>query len=83
MKVNPDVVVRKSSDLTAILFNPDTGAMFNMNPTAAFIWEQLEKGLDHAAILAELARVTDPGPEAAADLDDFITDLQARGYLSK
>lgn len=83
MKVNPDVVVRKSPDLSAILFNPDTGAMFNMNPTAAFIWEQLEKGLERSAILTEMARVTDPKPEAAADLDDFITDLQNRGYLSK
>ncbi len=83
MRVHPEIVVRKSPDGSAVLFHSGSGEMFNMNPTATFIWDRLAEGLDRSAILAKLSEVTDPGPDAATDLDQFIADLIHRGFLSE
>ncbi len=83
MKTNPLIVFRKEFDGTGILFNPNNGEVFGLNRTAAFLWEKLACELPPERILAELGEVTDPPPEAAAELDAFIASLRAKGYLSE
>ena len=36
---NPDVVLREEFDDWAILFNPDTGRGFGLNPTGVYLWK--------------------------------------------
>ena len=55
----------------------DMGSIYNLNPTGAFIWEQLDgdKPLDEIAMM--LTRQFDASPEQAqTDLCDFIHQLE-------
>ncbi len=83
MKTNPLIVFRKEFDETGILFNPENGEVFGLNRTSAFIWEKLADGLPPGEILDELAKVTKPPPEAAAELNSFVAALRQKGCLSE
>jgi SynChlorMet cassette protein ScmD len=39
---NPLIVLREEFDDWAILFDPDTGNAFGLNPTGVFIWKHLD-----------------------------------------
>jgi hypothetical protein len=39
---NPLIVLREEFDDWAILFDPDTGNAFGLNPTGVFIWKLLD-----------------------------------------
>ena len=84
MKLNPLIVCREEFDGSAILFNPDTGDTYGLNPVALLIWKAIEEGLDKAAIMAKLAEACkDPRPQTAeADYDQFVATLQTKGYVS-
>lgn len=84
MKVNPLAVFRKEFDNSAILFNPETGEIFALNPTGMVIWQALSEGSDRAGILTKLAgECRDPlPPEAEKDLDDFLAALTEKGFLA-
>lgn len=83
-KVNPLAIFRQEFDDSAILFNPDSGEIFALNPTGRVIWQALAEGLDRAAVLAKLAeKCRDPlPPEAEKDLDEFLNKLKAKGFLA-
>ena len=40
--VNPYVQLREEFDDWAILFNPDTGRGFGLNPTGVYVWKLLD-----------------------------------------
>ena len=84
IKVNPSAVFREEFDNTAILFNPDSGDIFSLNPTSKVIWQALAAGCDEPAVLEKLAEVCDaPLPEsAAADLKEFIAALKEKGFVA-
>ena len=84
IKVNPSAVFREEFDNSAILFNPDNGDIFSLNPTGKVIWQVLAGGGDEAAALAELAKKCDaPLPESAAnDVKDFISALKDKGFVA-
>ena len=67
----------------AVLFDPDTGSMFVLNPTAALLWQCL----DGTASLGELAGDVEVAfgvtrDEAERDVLDFARALAERGLLS-
>jgi SynChlorMet cassette protein ScmD len=39
---NPYIMLREEFDDWAILFNPDTGRGFGLNPTGVYIWKLLD-----------------------------------------
>ena len=41
MKLNPLIVCREEFDGSAILFNPDTGDTYGLNPVALLIWKAI------------------------------------------
>ena len=84
MKVNPSAVFREEFDNSAILFNPDNGDIFSLNPTGKVIWKVLAAGGDEAAALAKLAEACDsPLPESAAnDVKEFIAALKEKGFVA-
>ncbi len=85
IKINPAAVFREEFDNSAILFNPDNGDIFSLNPTGKVIWKALEEGCaDEAALLEKLAAACDaPLPESAAgDVGEFIAALKEKGFVA-
>jgi hypothetical protein len=70
------MVLREEGDEGAILFDPDTGAVRILNPTAAAIWKLLAEGRALPEVLAAL-------PELFEDVDEDVQDqvLQLTGHL--
>ena len=82
MKLNPSLVFRKEFDQSGLLFNPDDGRIFTLNPTTAFICEKLQEETTKEAILAAMqARIRNVPAEAEADLEEFLGQLRKAGFL--
>lgn len=54
--VNPMIVLREEFDDWAILFDPDSGKAFGLNPTSVFIWKCLDGQHTIEDILIELRK---------------------------
>jgi SynChlorMet cassette protein ScmD len=65
--VNPLVVLREEFDDWAILFDPDTGNTFGLNPLGVLIWKLLD-GHHTLDDISETIR------DAAADVPSDVTD---------
>jgi len=64
---NPLIVLREEFDDWAILFDPDTGDAFGLNPIG--VLKDLQEGYE------------DVPEEAEGDLQEFIEDLVQRGLV--
>lgn len=42
LRVNPMVILREEFDDWAVLFDPDSGSGYGLNPTGVIIWKQLD-----------------------------------------
>lgn len=79
---NPSIVFRDEFDDWAILFDPDSGHAFGLNPVSAFIWKRLDGKHTADEILEELGVACDAVPaEAGAHLKEFIHDLVEQGLV--
>jgi SynChlorMet cassette protein ScmD len=77
---NPLVVLREEFDDWAILFDPDTGNAFGLNPTSVYIWKRLDGHHKVGDILKELCENAEGVPEEAEEhLKEFIGDLVKKG----
>jgi SynChlorMet cassette protein ScmD len=63
---NPQIVLREEFDDWAILFDPDTGNTFGLNPIGVLIWKQL----DGRHALDDIVRTIS---EAADDVPSDVT----------
>ena len=78
---NPLLVFRDEFDDWAILFDPDTGDGYGLNPVSAFIWKLLDGGHTIQDILQELQKECEDIPEnAEKEIKDFVDDLIKKGY---
>ena len=79
---NPTIVLREEFDDWAILFDPDSGNAFGLNPTGVFIWKLFDGQHTPEDILKEVRENCDDVPEGAADhLKAFTDNLVERGYV--
>jgi SynChlorMet cassette protein ScmD len=79
---NPLIVFREEFDDWAILFDPDTGDGFGLNPVSVFIWKRLDGRHTLPDILEELRETCEDMPEnAAREIKDFIEELAGKGYV--
>lgn len=77
---NPLVVLREEFDDWAILFDPDSGKGYGLNPVCVFIWKHLDGHHSVDQIVEELARNCDAIPEhAASEVSEFINQLVVGG----
>ncbi len=77
---NPLIVLREEFDDWAILFDPDSGDAFGLNPMGVFIWKRLDGHHGVKDILEDLRKTHEDVPEEAEeDLQEFIQDLVQRG----
>jgi len=79
---NPQVVLREEFDDWAILFDPDSGRGFGLNPVSVFVWKRLDGRHSEEDILEELKKKFDNVPEdARSHVRDFVRDLWHRGLV--
>ena len=81
--VNPMIVFREEFDDWAVLFDPDSGETYGLDPVSAFIWKQLDGTNTQEEILKKLDTECEDGiPEDAPQhVGDFIKDLTNRGLV--
>lgn len=78
---NPLLILREEFDDWAILFDPDTGDAFGLNPVGVFIWKRLDGRHSVQDIVGELNGECEGVPEDAhACVEDFVKALMEKGY---
>lgn len=78
---NPLVVLREEFDDWAILFDPDEGEGFGLNPVSVLVWKCLDGKHTIADIMAELRENCENMPEDAEErVRSFVKDVIERGY---
>lgn len=80
MTANPLIVLREEFDDWALLFNPDTGNTFALNPLGVFIWKLLD-GKQTISEITETIRETveDVPAEVERQVEDFVRDIVRLG----
>ena len=77
---NPFIVLREEFEDSAILYNPDSGSTFGLNPLGVFIWKRLDGHHSEEDILKELQDHCNNIPETAnAHLKGFVRSLLIQG----
>jgi SynChlorMet cassette protein ScmD len=77
---NPLIVLREEFDDWAILFDPDTGHAFGLNPVGVFVWQRLDGKHTVQDILSELQESCHGIPgEAPNHIQEFIESLLQKG----
>jgi len=77
---NSLVVLREEFDDWAVLFDPDTGEGFALDPVGVFIWKRLDGGHAVEDIVTELRENCEDVPQEAAEhCREFIDDLVKHG----
>jgi len=77
---NPLIVLREEFDDWAVLFNPENGVAFALDPISVFIWKRLDGKKKIDEIVAELrASFEEVPPDAEEHCREFIGDLLKRG----
>ncbi len=79
---NPLIVLREEFDDWAILFDPDSGNAFGLNPTGVFIWKLLDGNHSPEDIVRELRNeATDVPEDARQHVGEFIRSLETQGLV--
>jgi SynChlorMet cassette protein ScmD len=79
---NTQIVLREEFDDWAILFDPDSGEAYGLNPVGVFIWKRLDGTQTLASILKALKEECDEVPEDAEQhVGEFLEDLANRGFV--
>lgn len=81
---NPLIVLREEFDDWAILFDPDSGEAFGINPVGVFIWKHLDGSHTPDAIVRELAKECLNMPDDALNyVEAFIDRLLEKGLAGR
>lgn len=79
---NPIIVLREEFDDWAILFDPDSGSAFGLNPTGVQVWKLLNGERTPVQLLEQLAKRVDQLPDSAGeDLSHFLGQLEEQGLV--
>lgn len=80
-RINPVISLREEFDDWALLFNPDTGRVVGLTPTAVTIWKYLVQGEGLDAIVKRINAEYEDTPETVEeDIRSFCADLVKHGY---
>lgn len=79
---NPTFVLREEDDDASLLFDPETGAVRIMNPTAVAVWKRLDGKRSLTQIITDL-REEFEGVDATAEtqVDELLKHLLAIGAV--
>jgi SynChlorMet cassette protein ScmD len=80
---NPHVLLREEFDDWAVLFDPDTGRGFGLNPTGVYVWKLLDGSHTIDEILEALRRDALHAPhESGEHLIAFLEELTRDGLAA-
>ncbi|HOJ51438.1 MAG TPA: PqqD family peptide modification chaperone [Syntrophales bacterium] len=80
LKANPKLVLREESDDWAVLFDPDTGHTYALNPVAVLIWKHLTGTNSEQDIWQLINEEVDALPaEAQKQIKTFLTCVHTLG----
>ncbi len=81
---NPEIILREEFDDWAILFNPDNGEGFGINPVGVFIWKQLSGNNTVSGIVKKLKNECENVPEdAEIYVNQYIDSLFEKGLAGE
>lgn len=84
LEANPSVVLREEFDNWAVLFDPETGAGFGLNPVGVFVWRRLDGRHTLDEIFAEMRmQFADVPEEGRAHLDELVKTLVDKGLVGE
>lgn len=80
---NSNVVFREEADDWAILFDPDSGETYGLDPISIFVWKRLDGKRSIEEIVNDLKdECIDDVPDCALrDVTDFVNDLTSKGLV--
>ncbi len=78
---NSLIVLREEFDDWAVLFDPDTGEGYGLNPVCLFVWKRLDGEHTVEEVVTELReKGCKDMPENAVDrIQTFVADLEENG----
>jgi len=76
---NPLIVLREEFDDWAILFDPDTGNAFGLNPTAVYVWKLLNGQNSKDDIVKKLRDAADGVPEDVRNISEISSSPREPG----
>ena len=78
---NPLLVLREEFDDWTVLFDPDTGNGFGLNPVSVFVFNHLDGKHTLKDIYVEICQNFDEVPQnAEKDIHTFVDVLLKKGY---
>lgn len=82
LRANPTVVLREEFDDSAVLFDPDTGEGYGLNPVGIFVW----KLLDGEHTVEQIKNQVSGGfrnieEQAGEQIEGFLEDLLENGLV--
>lgn len=73
ISANPLIVLREEFDDWAVLFDPDTGHTFGLNPIGVLIWKHLDGHHTLDDLVKKIREAVEDVPPAVTDhLRDFV-----------
>ncbi len=82
--INSYVVLREDFDDWAILFNPDNGEGFGLNPTGVYVWKLLDGKHTLERLFHKIRHDAENVPEEAREhLKAFVDELIVRGLAAR
>jgi len=80
LKANPNIVLREEFDDWALLFDPDTGNTYALNPVGVIIWKHLtgERSVEEILRLVE-EQVEGLTPDASEHIREFMNSVHSLG----
>ncbi|MFH0967043.1 MAG: PqqD family peptide modification chaperone [Methanobacteriota archaeon] len=83
-RVKPMISLREEFDDWALLFNPDTGKVVGLTPTAVTIWKGMIQGHTCETIIQTLKYEFEDTPdELEEDIRSFFADTIRHGYAEE
>ncbi len=80
---NPNIVIREEFDDWALLFDPDTGRVFGINPTGVMVWKHMDGTRSLEKISRYIAHTFDKDyTEIIKDISDFLDRLIQNNFIS-
>jgi SynChlorMet cassette protein ScmD len=79
---NPSIVLREEFDNWAILFDPDTGNTFGLNPIGVLIWKHLDGRRTIGEIIDQIREEAENvSPDVASHVSEFISNVSRLGLV--
>ncbi len=80
---NPDVVLRRESPDSTLLFNPDNQQIRALNATGLFIWQRCDGTHDRPGIIRALGDHFDSVPQDSVEgeVSGFLDDMLTHGFI--